>query len=129
MRLRNVLRSWRGLLFRRTLNRLWNLALWNLWNLWNRRLCRGSVRRFFEDGEDFAHFDVGALLMLDVREHTGAIGADFQIDFLGFELDERLAGVDRVALLLQPLRDTRFDDGFTKLGDNDVRRHIREMPR
>ena len=56
-------------------------------------------------------------------EDAGAIGADFEIDLLGFELDERLAGIDRVALLLQPLRDARFDDGFTEFGNNDIGRH------
>ncbi len=79
--------------------------------------------RFFENGEHFADFDVGAFLVLDVGEDAGAIGADFEIDLLGLELDERIAGVDRVALLLQPLRDARFDDGFAELGNNDIGRH------
>ncbi len=64
--------------------------------------------------------------MLDLRNDTGAIGADFEIDLLGLELDERIAGAHLVALLLQPLRDARFDDGFTKLRDNDVGRHNRQ---
>jgi hypothetical protein len=58
-----------------------------------------AVRGLLEDGEHFADFDVGAFLVLDVGEYAGAIGAHFEIDFLGFELDKRLARVDRIALL------------------------------
>jgi hypothetical protein len=48
------------------------------------------------------------------------IGADLEIDFLGFELDDRLADLYAVAFLLQPARHARFDDRLTKLGDNDI---------
>ena len=47
-------------------------------------------------------------------------GADLEVDLVGLELDERLAGGDRVALLLQPLGDARFDDRFTEFGHDDV---------
>ena len=53
--------------------------------------------------------------MLDAGEDAGALGADLEVDLLGLELDERLAGGDAVAFLLQPARDARFDDRFTQL--------------
>ena len=76
-----------------------------------------------EHRQHFADLHVGAFLMLDLVEHAGVLGADFEIDLLGLELDERLAGGDRVALLLQPARDARFDDRFTELGNDDVDGH------
>ena len=59
----------------------------------------------------------------DLDQHAGLLGADLEIDLLGFELDDGLAGGDRLALALQPARDARFDDRFTELGDDDVGGH------
>ena len=47
------------------------------------------------NGEHLADLHVGAFLVLDAREHAGAIGADFEVDLLGLELDQRLAGSRR----------------------------------
>ena len=55
-------------------------------------LAAGAVRAFLENGEHLADLHVGALLVLDAGEHARAIGADLEIDLLGLELDERLAG-------------------------------------
>jgi hypothetical protein len=38
-------------------------------------------------------------------------------------IDDALAGGDRLALLLQPPRDARFDDRLTELGNDDVDGH------
>jgi hypothetical protein len=62
--------------------------------------------------------------MLDARQDPAAVGVDFKIDFLGLELDDRLADFDAVALLLQPARNTRFDDRFTKFRNDDVSHRI-----
>ncbi len=52
--------------------------------------------------------------------HAAVIGADLEVDLLGLELDDRLAGLDAVAFLLQPARDARLDDRFTELRNDDV---------
>jgi hypothetical protein len=59
-------------------------------------------------------------------QHAGAIGAHFEVDLLGLEFDERLAGGDAVARLLQPLRDAGFNHRFAQFGNDDVL-HRREM--
>ena len=48
---------------------------------------------------------------------------NLEIDFVGLELDERIAGRDRLAFLAQPLGDTGIDDGFTDFGNDDVCGH------
>ena len=55
-----------------------------------------------------------------LRDDTGALGADLEVDLLGLELDQRLAQLDAVALLLQPVRDARFDDRLAEFRDDDV---------
>ena len=47
-------------------------------------------------------------------------GGNLEIDLLGLELDDRLPGFDPFALLLQPAGDTRFNDGFTELRNDDI---------
>ena len=64
--------------------------------------------------------------MLDAGDNAGAVGTDFEIDFFRFELDQRIAGRHLIALLLQPLGDAGFDDGFSELGDNDISGHNRK---
>ena len=61
--------------------------------------------------------------MFDVGEDACAIGADFEIDLFRFQFDQGIAGIDAVALLLQPLGDARFDNGFAQLRDDNVGRH------
>jgi hypothetical protein len=56
----------------------------------------------------------------DRLQHTGPIGADLEVDLLGFELDERVAGGDAVTRLLQPLCDAGFDYRLAQLRNNDV---------
>ena len=51
------------------------------------------------------------------------LGADLEVDLLGLELDDGLAGGDGLALALQPARDARFDDRLTELGNDDVDGH------
>ncbi len=48
------------------------------------------------------------------------IRVDLEVDLVGLELHQRIAGGDGIAFLLQPPRDARFDDGFAELRNNDV---------
>ena len=73
-----------------------------------------------ETREQLADLDVLAFLPLDAREDAAAVGADFEVDLLGLELDDRLADLDAVAFLLQPARDARLDDRLAELRNNDV---------
>ena len=73
--------------------------------------------------EHVADLHVGPFRVLDRRQHAGLLGADFEVDLLGLELDDGLAGGDGLALALQPARDARFDDRFTELGNDDVDGH------
>ena len=56
-----------------------------------------------------------------MRLSTPACGrADLDVDLVGLELDERLAGGDGVAFLAQPLGHTRVHDGLTDFGHEDI---------
>ena len=61
-----------------------------------------------------------AVLCVDLAQHAGLRRADLEVDLVGLELDERLAGGDGVAFLLQPLRDARVDDRLADFGHDDV---------
>ena len=84
-----------------------------------RRVPRGGAV-LIDDGEHLADLDVLAFLALDAGEDAALLGADLEVDLLGFELDQRLADLDAVAFLLQPLRDARFDDRFAQFWNDDV---------
>ena len=84
------------------------------------RRGRGSGAGLRRRAEQLADLDVLAFLPRDLHQHAGLLGADLEIDLLGLELHDRLAGGDGVAFLLQPARDARFDDRFTELGNDDV---------
>ena len=73
-----------------------------------------------DDGEQFADLDVLAFLARDAGDDAALLGADLEVDLLGFELDERVADLDAIAFLLQPPRDARLDDRFSELRDDDV---------
>ena len=55
-----------------------------------------------------------------IGEDAAFVRVDLEVDFLGFELDQRLAELHAVAFLLEPPRDARFNDRLTKFRDNDV---------
>ena len=48
--------------------------------------------------------------MLDAGEHAGPVRAHFEVDLLGLELDERVAGGHTIARILVPLHHAGFDD-------------------
>ncbi len=82
--------------------------------------CRRALRRFVEDPEDLAHLHVVAILAIDAAQHTGVRRADLDVDLVGLELDEWIAGGNGVAFLAQPLRHSGIDDGFTDFWDDDI---------
>ena len=54
--------------------------------------------------EHLANLHVLAVLAIDAAEDAGLRRADLDVDLVGLELDQRLAGGNRIALLAQPLR-------------------------
>ena len=67
--------------------------------------------------------DVRARTLVDALENAGRPGGHFQVDFLGFQLDERFASFDRVTRVFEPLSDGRFDQGFAERRDANVECH------
>ena len=63
---------------------------------------------------------MAAVPAVDAAQHAVVRRADFDVNLVGLELDERIAGRDGVAFLAQPFGDTRVDDGFTDFGHEDV---------
>ena len=70
--------------------------------------------------EHFADLHVGAVLVIDPAQHAGFRRRDLEVDLVGFELDERIAGRDDVAGLLQPARHARIDDRLADFGNDDI---------
>ncbi len=56
-------------------------------------------------------------------QHTRLRRANLEIDLVGLELDERIAGRDDVPFLAQPLGDAGVDDGFSDFGNDDIGWH------
>ena len=86
---------------------------------------RGAAARASSiDAQHFADLHVLAFLRASMlREHAGLRRADFEVDLVGLELDERLAGRDAVALLLQPRATRASTTDSPSFGNDDVRRH------
>ena len=73
-----------------------------------------------EHAEHLADLHVLAVLAVDARQDAGGLGADLEVNLVGLQLHQRLAGGDCVAFVLQPARDARLDDGFSELRNDDV---------
>src|SRR5262249_46184328 len=54
------------------------------------------------------------------REYAGFLRGDFDVDLIGFELDDRLAYGDSIALVFCPARNSCFGDGVTEWWHFDV---------
>ena len=85
-----------------------------------RRRRRRALRRLVQDPQHFADLHVVAVLAVDAAQHAGVRRADLDVDLVGLELDERIAGGDGVAFLAQPLGDARVDDRLTDFGHDDI---------
>jgi hypothetical protein len=79
---------------------------------------------FRHRSDDFADFHVVAVTVGDALEDAGPGRGHFDVDLVGLELDEGLAGGHRIAFLFQPPRDPRIHDGLADLGHDDVDRHV-----
>ena len=82
--------------------------------------ARRSRDRFVYRAQQLADLDVLALAPCDAGQDAALVRVDFEVDFLGFELDERVANLDAVAFLLQPACDTRLDNGFTQFRNDNI---------
>ena len=68
-----------------------------------------------------------AFLSRDAADDAALLGADFQVDLLCLELDDRLADLDPIAGFLEPPRDARLDDRFTQLWNDNIRHIPQEL--
>jgi hypothetical protein len=59
----------------------------------------------------------------DLAQDAGALGGDVDVDLLGFELDQRVAGLNTIAGLLQPRADRRLDHRLPQDGHPHFNRH------
>ena len=64
-----------------------------------------------------------AFLGDDLAEHAGGRRVDLERHLVGFEFDQRLVGLHRVAGLLEPLADGGLGDGFAEGRYADFSRH------
>ena len=83
---------------------------------------------FGDLAEQGADADGLAVLGGDFRQHAGGGRVDFERHLVGFELDERLVGLDGVAGLFEPAADRRFGDGFAESWNADFNRHLGHAP-
>ena len=83
-----------------------------------RRRGLGALRR--DHGELRADLHRLALLDEDLLQHAAARRRHFGVDLVGRDLEQAFVGVDRLADLLEPLRDRSLGDGDAHLGHHDV---------
>ena len=101
-------------------------AAWRSASPQPRRAGAGRRRRLLDHAQHLADLDVLAVLAGDPGQHAGLWRADLEVDLVGLELDERVAGGDVVAFLAQPLGDARVDNRLADFGHDDVRGHVCE---
>ena len=89
---------------------------------WRCRRGSGAV----DAAEQRADLDVLAFASTRISlTDAGRAGVDLEGHLVGFQLDQRLVLGNRIAGLLQPLRDGRLADRFTEGGDHDIGCHLR----
>ena len=75
--------------------------------------------------EQRPHLDRLALGDEDLLDDAAARARDLRVDLVGRDLEQRLVGGDRLARLLEPLRDRPLRDGNAHLGHDDFDRGSR----
>ena len=90
-------------------------------NSWRMSCSRRRPGRLIDDAQHLTHLHIVAVLAIDPAQHAGRRRRHFEVDLVGLELDERVAGRDALPFLLQPARDARVDDRFPELGHYDIR--------
>src|SRR3712207_2639550 len=70
--------------------------------------------------------DVGRLVLAhdDAGQHPRGRRRDLGVDLVGGDLEQRLVGLDPLALLLQPARDGALGDALTQPRHGDRYRHL-----
>ena len=63
----------------------------------------------------------------DLAKHAGGRRVDLERHLVGFELDQGLVGLHRIAGLLEPLADGRLGNGLAEGGYADFGRHVRPL--
>src|SRR5262249_22887224 len=106
--------------FRRTLR---NMALVALFLLRAALSSRARWRSAFLDAADDAADGYGRALRNRDSERAGRRRRDFAGSLFGFQLQDRFAGADYLAVSLEPARDRAFADRFANGGDFDVNGH------
>ena len=75
-----------------------------------------------DHAEHFPDFDVLPVFPIDPFEHATLRRRHFEVDLVGFELNQRIASGDALAFLAQPLRHAGVDDRLTDFRDDYVHR-------
>jgi hypothetical protein len=84
--------------------------------------CRYLLTSLADEGNRLAHRRL-ALRQRDLQQHAREVARDLLRDLVGVDLEERLALLDRVALVLQPLRDRARLHPLAEPRQLDLRRH------
>ena len=79
---------------------------------------RGALGRDHRDTRADGHRL--ALVHEDLLDDAGAGTRDLGVDLVGRDLEKRLVGLDRIALVLDPADDRALRDGHAHLGHHDV---------
>ena len=83
----------------------------------------GRARAVVDDGQLGADLDGLVLGDLDGREHAGGGRGDLGVDLVGRHLQQRLVGLDALALGLQPAGDGALGDALTECRKGYGNRH------
>ena len=75
-----------------------------------------------DHAEHFPDFDVLPVFPIDPFEHATLRRRHFEVDLVGFELNQRIASGDALAFLAQPLRHAGVDDRLPDFRDDYVHR-------
>ncbi len=89
----------------------------------------GGAEPLADAAEHGAGSDGVAILGDDFRQDAGGRRVDFERDLVGFELDQRLVGLDGVAGFFEPAADGRFGNGFAEGGNEDFSGHCDHIRR
>lgn len=87
---------------------------------------RGRIgnRAFLDDGQQLLAGDRVAFLELDFLQHAVGGSGHFENDLVGFQIQQVLVALDRIAHLLVPGGDGGVGDGFGKDWNFDFGGHV-----
>ncbi len=88
-------------------------------------MSSGYRSPFADPAEHRADREAHPLLGDDLGQGSGRRRRDFDIDLVGFELDQRLVDGDRLTRMLEPFRDRRLGDQLAEARHLDLDCHCR----